>query len=88
MTSPPEQPVALNLTPELCEKLALRGLIVVPDSMVELPLVYQAPVRLFNGVELHGLVIGAYSYVSPDAVLRNAPVPIPFEVSGPFRSLV
>lgn len=69
MASPPERAVALNITTERSQQLGLHGLILVPGAHIELPLVYEAPVRLFDRVELHGVVIGAYSYVGPSAEL-------------------
>jgi acetyltransferase-like isoleucine patch superfamily enzyme len=71
MTSPPEQPVALNLSAELCQRLEQRGLTVGSLASVILPLVYEPPVRIFDRAELQEVVIGAYSYVSPSAVLQS-----------------
>jgi acetyltransferase-like isoleucine patch superfamily enzyme len=71
MSSPPEQPVALNLSAELCRRLEEHALTVGSLASVILPLVYEAPVRIFDRAELQDVIIGAYSYISPRAVLQS-----------------
>jgi acetyltransferase-like isoleucine patch superfamily enzyme len=71
MTGPPDQPVALNLSPEMCQRLEQRGLTVESGAVIVLPVVYEAPVRIFDRAELQEVVIGAYSYISPRAALRS-----------------
>jgi len=69
MTSPPDSPVALNLTAERCQQLEHHGLMLVPGATIDLPLIFEAPVRLFDRVHLHEVAIGAFSYVAPASTL-------------------
>jgi acetyltransferase-like isoleucine patch superfamily enzyme len=69
MTSPPDSPVALNLTAERCQQLEQHGLMAVPGATIDLPLVFEAPVRLFDRVRLHEVAIGAFSYVAAASTL-------------------
>jgi acetyltransferase-like isoleucine patch superfamily enzyme len=46
-------------------------LLIVPGIHIDLPLVFEAPIRIFGGVVLHGAAIGAYSYVSPNTTLSS-----------------
>lgn len=61
----------LNITPELSPALEPHGLFLAPGVVLSLPFRYETPVRLWPGVHMYGVSVGAYSYVAPSVQLHQ-----------------
>jgi len=61
----------LESSADVCKELERRGLFLVPGTRILLPLIFEAPVRLFDNALLRQAVIGAYSYLAPEAALSS-----------------